>query len=242
MMFYQLFDPLYWMLIGPTILLALLAQLWVKGAYKKWSRVLNGRGLSGADAAREMLQREGVTDCRIEVTQGWLSDHYDPREKVLRLSPDVYRGQSVAAVGIACHEAGHALQHAHHYVPLSLRNAIVPVASIGGHLAWPIIFLGFILLYMGSGGLGQTVAQIGVVLFGATVVFQLITLPVEFNASGRAKAALQRNGVLASDQEIRGVNAVLNAAAMTYIAAAIAALAQLLYWAIRLGLLGGGDD
>lgn len=240
-MFIGLFDPLYWMLIGPTILLALLAQGWVKAAYGKWSKVRNTRGMTGAQAAAEMLQREGVGDCRIEVTRGWLSDHYDPREKVLRLSPDVHNGRSVAAVGIACHEAGHALQHAHHYLPLAARNAIVPVASVGSQLAWPIIFGGILLAYLGGAGLGITVAKIGVVLFGATVIFQLITLPVEFNASGRAKAALQRNGVLTNAQEIGGVNAVLNAAAMTYIAAAIAALAQLLYFAIRLGLLGGDE-
>lgn len=242
-MFYHYFDPLYWILIGPTILFALLAQMWVKSAYNRWNRIGNSRGLSGAEAAYEMLQREGAGDCNIEMGQGMLSDHYDPTTKTLRLSPDVYKGRSVAAVGIACHEAGHALQHATGYAPLALRSAIVPVASFGSKLAWPIIFAGFILMYFSGGaGMGLTIAKAGVLLFGAVVVFQFITLPVEFNASSRAKLALQRNHVLTHPEEIGGVNSVLNAAAMTYIAAAVAALAQLLYWAIRLGLLGGRRD
>lgn len=168
-------------------------------------------------------------------------DHYDPWTKTLNLSPDVYNGRSVAAVGIACHEAGHALQHAAGYAPLAIRNAIVPVANVGSKLAWPLIAIGMLLLIFAGSGLGLLVAKIGVVLFGAAVVFQIITLPVEFNASSRAKTALVRNGVLTNEQEIGGVNSVLNAAAMTYIAAAVTALAQLLYWAIRLGLLGGRD-
>jgi hypothetical protein len=238
---YGLIDPLYLIIVGPAILLAMIAQAWVKGAYSRWSRVANSHGLTGAEAAREMLSRESIGDVRIERAQGWLSDHFDPRENVLRLSPGVHDGRSVAAVGIACHEAGHALQHAYGYAPLSFRNLLVPVASVGSNLAWPIIIGGMLLAMFLQWPGGIYLAQIGVVVFGVTVVFQLVTLPVEFNASGRAKAALVRNGVITTDQEIKGVNAVLNAAAMTYIAATIAALAQLLYFALRTGLLGGRD-
>jgi hypothetical protein len=235
------FDPLYLIIVGPAILLAMWAQWKVKSAYGKYSRIGNHRGISGAEAAADMLSREGVLDCRIEQGQGMLSDHYDPREKVLRLSPQVYQGRSLAAVGIACHEAGHALQHATGYAALGIRNAIVPVASIGSQLAMPIIFGGLLLMWLGT-ALGQTVILAGIALFTGVVLFQLITLPVEFNASGRAKLALQRNGVLTSDDEINGVSQVLNAAAMTYIAAAIAAAAQLLYFLLISGILGGRRD
>lgn len=237
----SLFDPLYWILIGPTMLLAIYAQMKVKGAYATWSKVRNSRGITGAEAAEEMLRREGVTDCTIELSEGWLSDHYDPSKKVLRLSPDVYNGRSVASVGIACHEAGHAMQHAQSYAPLALRSYMVPLASVGSWLSMICIGLGSMMLGAES-GLGLSLAKFGVICFGTIVIFQLITLPVEFNASGRAKDALLRNGVLASHQEIDGVNAVLNAAALTYVAAAITALAQLLYWALRLGFLGNRSN
>lgn len=233
--FFTMFDPLYWMLIGPTMLLALWAQLKVKGAYATYSRIRNSSGMTGAEAAKEMLYREGVTDCTIEMTQGWMSDHYDPSSKTLRLSPDVYSGQSIAAVGIACHEAGHALQHAQSYAFLGFRSAIVPLAGIGSWLAWPIIFMGMIFHSL-------QLAQIGVIVFSFTVVFQFITLPVEFNASSRAKLALANNGIIRTNEEIKGVNSVLNAAAMTYVAATVAAVAQLLYFMMRTGLLGGRSD
>ena len=171
---------------------------------------------------------------KIEPVQGFLSDHYDPRAKRLRLSPGVYQSNSVAAMGIACHEAGHALQHANGYAPLALRNAIVPVAQIGSWLAWPMIF-GGMLLQM------QNLALLGVIAFSAMVVFQLITLPVEFDASNRAKAQLKTLGILHSNEESKGVSAVLDAAAMTYVAATVTALVQLLYFALRLGLLGRRD-
>ena len=223
---YPLFDPLYLLIIIPTMLLSLWAQSKVKGAYSKWSKVQNKRGMSGADAAKDMLTREGIRDVRIEMVSGWLSDHYDPSSKVLRLSPEVFNGRSVASVGIACHEAGHALQHAHNYAFLGIRSMLVPAANIGSKLSWVIIFGGMILGMMG-------LAKIGVVLFGFVVLFQLVTLPVEFNASSRAKKALIANGILSDNTEIAGVNNVLDAAAMTYVAATIAALGQLLYYAIR---------
>lgn len=217
------FDPLYFLIVGPAILLALLAQVWVKSAYGKWSRVIARSGLTGAQAARDMLAREGITNVRIEQVNGFLSDHYDPGERVLRLSPDVYSGRSVAALGIACHEAGHALQHANGYAFLGLRSVLVPTANIGSWLSFPLIFAGLIFNYAG-------LILVGIIAFSAVVLFQMITLPVEFNASSRAKDALTNNGVLGYPEEIEGVNAVLGAAAMTYVAATITALAHLLYY------------
>ncbi|HUU43588.1 MAG TPA: zinc metallopeptidase, partial [Planctomycetota bacterium] len=165
----------------------------------------------------------------------WLSDHYDPRSKTLRLSPEVHGGRSVASVGVAAHEAGHALQHAHGYAPMSLRSAFVPVATFGSWLAFPLIFIGFLFASL-------ELMKWGIILFGAIVVFQLITLPVEFNASKRAKAALANSGIVVTEEEAHGVSAVLSAAALTYVAAAVAALAQLLYFLLRSGLLGGRRD
>ena len=231
---FGLFDPLYWILIGPTMLIALWAQMRVKSSYNKWSKVAASSRMTGAQAADRMLRHAGVTGVEIEQVQGYLSDHYDPRAKKLRLSPGVYQSESVAAMGIACHEAGHALQHAKGYAPLALRNAIVPVASIGSWLAFPMIFAGMLLQMSG-------LALLGVIAFGALVVFQLITLPVEFDASNRAKQQLRSLGIIQSQAEAGGVSAVLNAAAMTYVAATVTALAQLLYFAMRLGFFGRND-
>ncbi len=228
------FDPLYLILVGPTMLLALWAQARVKGSYGKWSQYAASSGLTGAQAAARMLEHAGIRDVQVEQVQGFLSDHYDPRNKKLRLSPGVYSSNSVAAMGIACHEAGHALQHAKGYAPLALRNAIVPVAQIGSWLAWPMIF-GGMLLQM------QNLALLGVVAFSGMVIFQLITLPVEFDASNRAKEQIRSLGIAPSQKEAGGVSAVLNAAAMTYVAATVTALVQLLYFALRLGLFGRRD-
>lgn len=228
------FDPLYLLIVGPTMLLAIWAQFKVKGAYKKWSHEPSMSGLTGAEAATKMLAGAGLT-LNIEVSRGGrLSDHYDPRVRTLRLSPDVYHGTSIAALGIACHEAGHALQHAERYPLLQLRSAIVPFASIGSWLAFPLIFLGIFLQMTG-------LAVIGVGIFGITVVFQLVTLPVEFDASARAKKQLMSLKMLRSEREAAGVAAVLNAAALTYVAATVTAIAQLLYFALRAGLLGRRD-
>lgn len=225
------FDPLYLLIVGPTILLALWAQFRVKSAYSKWSDVPSSRGVSGAEAAATVLRQAGLHDVRIEETQGFLSDHYDPRDRTLRLSPDVYRGRTVAAIGIGAHEAGHAIQHAEHYAPLKLRSAIVPLASIGSWLAWPMIFLGMLLQ-------AYNLALAGVAAFALLVVFQLITLPVEFDASRRAKMQLAHAGLAAVGEEREGVESVLSAAALTYVAATITALAQLFYFALQLGLFG----
>ena len=228
-------DPLYLIIVGPTMLLALWAQMRVKSAFGKWSQVPASSRMTGAQAAQRMLQSAGLGDVGIEAAHGFLSDHYDPRVKKLRLSTNVYEGRSVAAMGIACHEAGHALQHAKGYAPLQWRTAIVPVASIGSWLAWPLIMIGLLLQ-------SANLAVAGIVLFSGVVLFQMVTLPVEFDASNRAKAQLRSLGIIQSNQEAGGVSAVLDAAALTYVAATVAAIAQLLYFAMRAGLLGGRRD
>jgi len=229
------FDPLYFILIGPAFLLALYAQIKVKAAFERWSRIRTNSGINGAEAARAILDANGLNDVEVEPYQGWLSDHYDPRKRVLRLSPAVYQQPSVAAAGVAAHEAGHALQHAAGYFPLKLRNAIVPTAQIGSWLAFPMIFIGFLLSL-------KALALAGFVLFSALVVFQIMTLPVELDASRRAKKVIADLGIIQTQEEAKGVSQVLSAAAMTYLAATITALAQLLYFALRLGLIGGRRD
>jgi Zn-dependent membrane protease YugP len=221
----------------PLLVLTALAQLLVKRTYSKYSKVRNRQGVSGAEAARYILQSAGIHDVRVEQVQGFLSDHYSPREKVLRLSPHNYSTPSIAAVGIAAHEAGHAIQHAKHYAPLVLRNAAVPMASIGSGLGYFVIIIG---LFMGGGGLNPLTA-IGLLLIASVVVFQLINLPVEFDASRRALQVLPAAGILTAE-ETRGARKVLSAAALTYVAATLAAVVELLYWAWRLGLLGGSRD
>ena len=235
MNFLMMLDPLYWVIMLPVLVLSIYAQVKVKSAFAHYSRVGTRRGLTGAEAARRILGEAGIDDVTVEVTRGWLSDHYDPRSKTLRLSPEVHGGRSVASVGVAAHEAGHALQHAHGYAPMSLRSAFVPVATFGSWLAFPLIFIGFLFASL-------ELMKWGIILFGAIVVFQLITLPVEFNASKRAKAALANSGIVVTEEEAHGVSAVLSAAALTYVAAAVAALAQLLYFLLRSGLLGGRRD
>ncbi|MFC1614773.1 zinc metallopeptidase [Gemmatimonadota bacterium] len=233
--FFLMMDPLYLIMIVPTTILAIWAQMKVKGSFKKFSKYTTSRKLTGAQAAEAVLGYAGIRDVRIEETKGFLSDHYDPRSKVLRLSPDVFRGQSISSAGVAAHEAGHAIQHAKGYAPLKLRNAMVPMASFGSYLAMPMIIFGMFLQSM-------QLMQFGVLAFAILVVFQMITLPVEFDASSRAKAMLVKSGVIANQAEADGVGKVLNAAAMTYVAATIAAVVQLLYFAMRAGLLGGGSD
>lgn len=220
------FDPLYLIIALPALLLGMYAQARVKSNFNKYSQVRTSRGFTGADVAKALLNSQGLYDVQVEETQGFLSDHYDPRSKTLRLSPEVYRTPSVAAAGIAAHEMGHALQHASAYMPLQIRSALVPAVQFSSNLA-PWIIIGGLLLQWTS------LAWLGVILFGAAVVFSLITLPVEFDASRRAKQLLVSEGVL-SVQETEGVNKVLDAAALTYVAAAIAAVGQLIYWVLRL--------
>ncbi|MDQ4077984.1 MAG: zinc metallopeptidase [Chloroflexota bacterium] len=225
------FDPMYFVFALPALLLGLYAQMKVKRAYSQYSQVRTTRGLTGAQIARYLLDSEGLHEVAIEETQGMLSDHYDPRGKVLRLSPDVYRGSTVAAAGIAAHEMGHALQHARNYAPLALRSAMVPSVQFGSWLG-PLIFIAGFLMQSPS------LALIGLVLFAAVALFSVVTLPVEFDASRRAKALLTDRGILIQ-QETEGVNKVLNAAALTYVAAALQAISTLLYYVF---LLTGSDE
>ncbi|MBI5442128.1 MAG: zinc metallopeptidase [Deltaproteobacteria bacterium] len=228
------FDPLYLVLIAPALLLSIGAQIWVKSAFGRYGGIGNRRNLTGAEAARQILRTGGLSDVSIEVTEGFLGDHYDPRERVLRLSPDVYSRASLAAVGVAAHEAGHALQDARGYAPMRVRAALVPAAQIGSNLAFPLLIIGMMIQAL-------ALVKFGVLLFTAAVLFQVVTLPVEFNASRRALAALEGAGILYSD-EMPGARRVLSAAAMTYVAAAVAAVMQLIYFLVRSGLLGGSRD
>lgn len=227
-----IFDPLYLALVMvPSMLLALWAQAKVHGAYHRARQILAQSGVSGAEAARSILDQNGLYDVAIEPTHGFLSDHYDPRHRVLRLSPDVFGGRSLASLGIAAHEAGHALQQATNYAPLTLRNAIVPLAAIGSNLSFILILLGLFL--------HPFVLWIGVGLFGLTVLFQLINLPVEFDASHRAKDMLARMGLVGGNEagEVRGV---LNAAALTYVAATVTAVLNLGYFVLL--AMGGSSS
>ncbi|MEQ8821925.1 MAG: zinc metallopeptidase [Sumerlaeia bacterium] len=227
------FDPLYIAMLAPVLLLTVWAQFKVKGNFKKFSRVRASSGVTGAEAARRMLDNAGMRSVGIEQVSGFLSDHYDPSKKVLRLSPDVYGGRSLSALGVACHEAGHAIQDAKHYFPLKLRNGIVPLASVGSNLSMLFLMGGFLLAYMGAGPLGQWAILAGIGLFSLTVIFQIVNLPVEFDASKRAKAMLPQLGLISGRQEENGVQKVLNAAALTYVAATLTAIVTLLYFIMR---------
>ena len=230
----MIFDPLYLIMVMPAFLLSLYAAFKVKATYAKYSKIPTIRGITGAQAAQNILRSAGIYDVAIEVSRGFLSDHYDPTKRVLRLSDNVYSGDSIASVGVAAHEAGHALQHAQGYAPMKLRSAIVPMASIGSNLSWFLLMFGFIFHAKG-------LVLLGIVFFTAVVLFQVVTLPVEFNASARALQALPAAGIL-SEQEVPGARKVLNAAAMTYVAAAVTAVLQLLYFLFRAGLIGGSDE
>lgn len=227
---YYYYDPTY-MLIIISALISLFAQFLVNSRFSKYSRVRSRSGMTGAQAAERILQSQGIYDVAIQRVSGKLTDHYDPRNKTLNLSDAVYASTSVAAVGIAAHECGHAIQHARGYAPLSFRSALVPVANIGSQLSWLFIILG--IFFGGS----HTLIMIGILMFSAAVLFQLVTLPVEFNASGRALKLLSETGILQKD-EVSDTRKVLSAAALTYVAAAATAVLQLL----RLLRLFGGND
>lgn len=228
------FDPMYFLFLAPGILLALWAQWRVKSAYASASQVAARSGYSGAETAAALLRAGGINDVRIEPVEGMLTDHYSPQEKVLRLSPEVYAGRNLAALGIAAHETGHAYQDATHYPLLVLRNGLVPMAGIGSNLSWILLMLGFVL---GVAGL----IYVGIGLFSLTVLFQLVNLPVEFDASRRARIALVDHGLVDADED-ETVGKVLNAAALTYVAATLTAVLTLLYFLFRAGLLGGSRD
>jgi uncharacterized protein len=226
-------NPLFWVFALPGLLLGLWAQARVKSSFNRYKKVRTMRGITGAQVARRLLDEQGLYDVAVEQTQGFLSDHYDPGAKVLRLSPEVYGTPSIAAAGVAAHEMGHALQDASGYAPLRLRSAIVPAAQFGSGLA-PWLFMGGLLLNF------TTLAWVGVVLFGIAAFFTVVTLPVEFDASRRAKQLLVSSGLLVGD-EVKGVDKVLDAAALTYVAAAVSALGQLLYFVFILTGFGRRD-
>jgi Zn-dependent membrane protease YugP len=210
----------YWWILLPAILLGFIAQSAVRNTYAKYREVRTSGGMTGAEVARRILDENGVSGVPIEQVAGELQDHYDPRSRTLRLSPGVYGSSSVAALGVAAHEAGHAIQHARAYAPLAIRNTLYPVASFGSNLG-PIVVFGGLLL-----GIGEPLITIGIILFSFAVVFSLVTLPVELNASSRAMAVLRQNRYL-NEEELAGARKVLNAAALTYLAAALASVLTL---------------
>lgn len=233
------FDPMYLVFMIPGLLLMLWAQAKVKGNYQKFSKVQNSANITGAEAARRVLDSEGLYDVQIEPIRGELTDHYDPRSRVLRLSQGVYGVPSIAAIGIAAHEAGHAIQHAKKYSPLMFRTAIVPVVNIGSNLSFLVLIAGLMLS-------NQGVAWAGVGLFGLSTLFALVTLPVEFDATNRAKAALVQAGLVdggvTGGQESKGVASVLDSAAWTYIAGFASSLLTLLYYVMMVSGMGSRRD
>lgn len=225
---------LLWVVL-PGMLLSGGASLMVRSAFSKYSKVRSRRGYTGAQAAQALLVDAGVRDVTIVPTRGMLSDHYNPQSKQLALSESVYGSSSVAAIGVACHEAGHAIQHARGYAPLHLRSALVPVAGIGTNIGYFVMAAG---LFMGP---SPTMVGVGAVLFAGALLFQVVTLPVEFDATARAKRLAVEAGVIDADERV-GMDRVLDAAALTYVAAAVSTLLTLVYFLMRAGLLGGRSD
>ena len=232
---YYYFDWTYVVLVLPCVLLSLWASANVNSTFRKYSQQYSSRRLTGAEAAQRVLSANGVYGVRIERISGNLTDHYDPRTNVIRLSDSVYDNTSTAAIGVACHEAGHAVQYAESYAPIKLRAAIIPVTNIGSKLAMPLILIGLLLSY--AADVSYFFVYLGIACFGLSLVFQLVTLPVEFNASSRAVRLLDSQGIL-SGEEVDGTRKVLKAAALTYVAAAAGSILQLL----RLVILFGGRD
>jgi Zn-dependent membrane protease YugP len=225
------FDPMYFLFIMPGMLLAMFAQYKVKSTFKKYQQARTSTGLSGAEAARRLLDFAGLRDVQVLSIDGFLSDHYDPSRRVLRLSPDVYNGRNLSAIGVACHEAGHAIQHAKNYFPMYLRSMMVPITQFSSNLSMWIIFAGFFL---------RPLLYVGIAFFAVGVVFSIVTLPVEWDASSRAKNLMVEAGIV-SRVEAGDAGSVLNAAFMTYLASTITAVMTLLYYLFRAGLLGDDD-
>lgn len=225
------FDPMYMVFALPALLLSLLASFLTKSRFARYSQVQPSSGLTGAEAARQLLDQQGLQAVAIEQTGGFLSDHYDPAHRVLRLSPPVYGTASLAAIGVACHEAGHALQHSSGYLWLEFRTALVPVTRIGSYLSYFVLMLGFMLQH-------PALINLGILLFLAGVVFSIVTLPVEWDASARARRLMVGAGIV-SAREQEDAGKVLTAAFLTYVAAAVSSLLTLLYYLMRAGLLGG---
>lgn len=221
-----MFSGNYLLFMVPAFIVVMLAQFWVNSTYKKWSQVRNRYGITGSDAAQRLINASGIQQVEVQETPGRLTDHYDPRQRLLNLSPAVAQGESIAAVAIAAHELGHAQQDMQSYFPLRFRSALVPAANIGSTFGWILMLAGLLL----RGTIGDGLAVLGLGIFALGAVFALATLPVELNASTRAKAMLTQSGIISTPEEKEGVNAVLNAAAFTYVAALAAALLQVLYW------------
>ena len=234
MPYYYGFDWTYLVIVLPCIILSMWASANVSSTFKQYSDQYSYRRITGADAARRVVSSHGIHNVRIERISGNLTDHFDPKTNVIRLSDSVYDNTSTAAIGVACHEAGHAVQYAQNYVPIKLRAAIVPVTNIGSKLAMPMILLGLVLSFLGN--FSYTLVYIGIACFSLSVIFQLVTLPVVFKASRRALQAIEQGQIL-TDEELKGARKTLSAAAMTYVAATAAAIAQLL----RLLILFGGS-
>ena len=226
------FNPYYLLFMAPAIILMVVVQLYVNSAYKKWGEVPTRNRMSGAEAAQRLIRSGGLYDVNIEGVSGRLSDHYDPRNKTLRLSQGVYEGRSVASLAIAAHELGHAMQDQDDYFPLRLRSALIPAVNIGSYLGWILIIIGIFLKMTG-------LAWLGVAVFAGGALFALATLPVELNASARAKRLLVESGIIVGQDEQRGVNNVLNAAALTYVAALVTAILQLFYYVTLVLGMGG---
>ena len=237
----MVFDPLYMSILLVTLVLSGAVSMLVKSRFAAGQKVRITSGLTGADVAKAILMDAGITDVKVLVHQGFLSDHYNPLNKTLNLSKEVYYGQNASAAGVAAHEVGHAIQHAQGYFPLWLRSFIVPAANIGSNLGPWLVILGIILMSAGR-ALGYSLAIVGVLLFAIATFFTLVTVPVEFDASSRAKKALARMDIVAQGREYNTVSGVLFAAGLTYVAAAVSSILQLLYWAYRAGLIGGRRD
>ncbi len=231
--YYYGFDWTYVILVLPCIILSLWASAKVSSTFKRYSKQISRQRITGAQAAQQVLADNGVSGVRIERVTGNLTDHYDPKANAIRLSSDVYDNPSTAAIGVACHEAGHAVQYAQNYAPIKLRTAIIPITNLGSKLAMPLILLG--ILFSALGSFSDTVIYTGIACFGLSLVFQLVTLPVEFNASRRAMQSIQRRNILTKEEQV-GARKTLSAAAMTYVAATAVALMQLLR---LLSLFGG---
>ena len=228
---YTYFDPVYWLFLLPALAFSLWASWRTRSSFNKYSRVRSARGLTGAQAAQIMLRSAQLNDVEVVATSGNLTDHYNPATRKLALSEPVYNSTSIAAVGVACHEAGHALQHARAYKPLWLRSALVPTAGIGSSLGYFVLMIGFLFRSPGM-------VLFGTLLVGCVLLFQVVTLPVEFDASARAKRVAVEQGIILP-QEREGMDRVLNAAALTYVAAVVSTVLTLLYYLFRSGLLGG---
>lgn len=229
-MYYPMFDSTF-LIIIPGLILAMYAQAKVSSTFARYSKVSSQKRTTGAEVARSILSSEGLDDVKVVMTQGHLTDHYDPRGKVVRLSPQVYEGSSLASIGVAAHETGHAIQHADGYLPLNIRHALVPVANFGSNLAFPLFFIGLILT-------SPALMQFGIYLFAGVVLFQAVTLPVEFNASRRALTVLAGDGYITREETV-GTKAVLDAAALTYVAAVLVSLLHLVRLLLISGILGG---